>query len=298
MTLDKRQDVPLLAIGFYVGNLLLMVLITSLVKLLGDKYPVGQILFFRFTFAVIPLFIFMAWRMGLSSMKTRRYKDHAIRTIAGVASLSLFFFALTLIPMAEATMLAYASPIFVTIFAIPMLAEKIGVRRWGAVLIGFTGAIIIVQPGTALFGIGSLIAIAAAISAAIVSIWVRLLSDTESVTTTSIIYNASGMLIFGFWVLLAGWVSIDSIADLVLLISIGLVAGVQQYFYAIAFRYAEASMLAPVEYSILGFAAIAGYLFWNEIPPLTSVIGGVLIVSSGLIIFSRSRFRPERIIRN
>jgi drug/metabolite transporter (DMT)-like permease len=282
-------DAPLLAVGFYVGNLLIMVLISSLVKVLADSYPVSQILFFRYVFAVIPLFVYMMLRLGISSMKTSRPGAHAIRSVSGVVSVSLFFYAIALIPMAEATMLAYASPIFITLLSIPVLSERIGPRRWFAVIAGFIGVVIISRPGSEIFSIGSLFAIGSAMSAALVVVWLRLLSDTENPTTTSIVYNTLGAVVFAVWALVAGWVSVDNGLHWILLIAVGLCASVQQFCFAIAFKYGEASMLAPFEYLILIFSGLTGYFFWSEVPAPSSIVGGTIIFLSGLIIIARSR---------
>ncbi len=286
---NKRVDAPLLAVGFYVGNLLIMVLISALVKVLSEHYPVSQILFFRYVFAVIPLFVYMMLTLGISSMKTSRPGAHAIRSVSGVVSVSLFFYAIALIPMAEATMLAYASPIFITLLSIPVLSERIGPRRWLAVIAGFIGVVVITNPGSEIFSLGSFFAIGSAMTAALVVVWLRLLSDTESPTTTSIIYNTLGALVFALWAWIAGWVSVDSGVHWMLLIAVGLCASVQQFCFAIAFKYGEASMLAPFEYLVLIFSGLTGYLFWSEVPAPSSIVGGAIIVLSGLIIIARSR---------
>ena len=231
----------------------------------------------------------MTMSHGIASMKSSRPGDHAIRTLSGILGLGLFFFSISTIPLAEATILAYASPIFITVLSIPILAERIGIRRWVAVAIGFIGAAIIVQPGSVVFGLGSMAAIGSALASAFVVIWLRRMSDTENATTTSIIYNSSGMAVFGVWLLIYGWVNVTSMLDLILLISVGLCASFQQFFFAVAFRYGEASFLAPFEYLVLVLAAVIGIVFWNEIPPVTTMIGGLIIVGSGLFIFSRSK---------
>jgi drug/metabolite transporter (DMT)-like permease len=287
--ISKRVDAPLLAVGFYVGNLLIMVLISALVKVLAENYPVSQILFFRYVFAVIPLFVYMMLTQGISSMKTSRPGAHAVRSISGVVSISLFFYAIALIPLAEATMLGYASPIFITLLSIFVLSERIGPRRWFAVIAGFIGVIVITRPGSEIFSIGSLFAIGSAMTAALVVVWLRLLSDTENPITTSIIYNTLGAAVFAVWAWIVGWMSVDSGLHWILLIAVGLCASVQQFCFAIAFKYGEASMLAPFEYLILIFSGLTGYLFWSEVPAPSSIIGGVIIVLSGLIIIARSR---------
>ena len=295
---NKRIDSPLVGIIFFVSNLLIMVLISALVKNLSDTYPVSQILLFRFVFAVIPLFVLMLFVHGIASMRTTRLRDHGIRSVSGVVSLSLFFYAISLIPIAEATMLAYASPIFITLLSIPILSEKIGIRRWGAVILGFLGVVVVAQPGSAIFSLGGLIAILSALTAAIVAIWLRKLSDTEHVTTIGIIYNSLGSLVFLGWTFVAGWVAISGLYDWLLLITVGIAASFQQFFFIIAFRYSEASLLAPFEYLILIFSAMVGYLFWQEVPALTSIIGGMLIVSGGLVILARSNKSATTIVRS
>ena len=290
---SKRVDAPLVAVGFYVGNLIIVVAISALVKQLSDHYLVSQILLFRFAFAVIPLFGYMLFSLGISSLKTTRIKDHGIRSISGIVSLSLFFYAVSLIPIAEATMLAYSSPIFITLLCIPVLSEQIGPWRWFAVIAGFIGVIVITAPGTAVFSLGSLFAIGSAILAAVVSVWLRLLSDTENTTTISIIYNAAGTLVFVVWAWIVGWTPIASGVEWMMLIAVGLLASFQQFFFAASFKYGEASMLAPFEYLILIFSALVGYFFWQEIPAMTSFLGGAIIVISGLVIIVRSRKKSE-----
>jgi len=157
------------------------------------------------------------------------------------------------------------------------------------VLIGFFGVLIIVQPGSLGTGIGTVAAIGSALMAAVVTIWLRLLSTTENVLTTSIIYNGFGTVVFALWVLATDWVPVMNRQDWITLISIGLIAGFQQYMFASAFRYGEAGLLAPFKYLILVFSAVVGYVFWNEVPPPATWLGGGVIVASGLFIIFRER---------
>ncbi|MEM7194925.1 MAG: DMT family transporter [Pseudomonadota bacterium] len=288
MTTQGRIDSPYLAIGLYVSNLMIMVLISGLVKHLSDHYPVTQILLFRFALAAVPLFLFTITMHGLEVMKTERYQDHAIRSVSGICSLSMLYFALSMIPIAEATMIAYSSPIFITILSIPLLGEKIGIARWSAVLIGFAGVMIIAQPGTQVFNLGGLLALGSALGGAMVVLWLRKLSDTEHPGLTSFIYNSLGALVFIIVTLYVGWHEVMSWIHWLLLAAVGLLAAVQQYLFAFSLRFGEASLIAPFEYLILLFAVAAGIIFWNEIPPTTSVIGGTVIVASGLIIIFRA----------
>ena len=281
---------------FFISNLLLMVLISALVKKMAEDYPVTQLLVFRYLFAVIPLLGFAIWKLGMQSLKTTRYLDHGIRSVSGILGISLFFFAIALIPIAEATMLSYISPIFVVILSIPLLSEKVGLKRWLAVLIGFVGVIIVAQPGSAIFNVGGLVAIASAFFAAFVVIWLRKLSDTEHPTTIAIYYNGLGAMVFIGWAIFTGWTEVQSTLHWILLICIGLVASFQQFFLAISFRYGEASLLVPFEYLILIFTAMVGYVYWGEVPGITSITGAIFIVISGLIILYRTNEKSESTI--
>ncbi len=270
-----------------------MVLISAMVKLLSGRFPVSQILLFRYVFAAVPLLMYSFVVHGAGSLRTSRYRDHGIRSASGILSLGLFYTALAMIPLAETTMLVYSSPIFVVMLSVPFLGEKIGLPRWSAVIVGFMGVMIISQPGTAVFSTGGLVAIGSAVVGAFVLIWQRRLSDTENTATTAIIYNTSGGLVFAVWTLAVGWTATGNGWDLALLVGIGLLAAFQQFFFTAAFRFGEASLLAPFGYLIFLFAGLAGVVFWNEVPPWTTIAGGMVIVASGLVILFRERVKRK-----
>lgn len=285
---SEYRDHPFLGVGLFVGNLVVMAGLGAMVKVLTEDYPVSEVLFFRFAFAIVAFVILLPKAGGLGSLKTARPAGHAMRTLSGIASLSLFYYAISVIPLAEATTLAYATPIFITVLSIPLLGEHIGVRRWTAVIAGFVGVVLIAQPGGGNWGWGALAGIGSAVTGALVSIWLRRLNATEKFTTIGLIYNVTGALLFGAWCLLAGWTSPTSF-NLVLLVGFGLVAGLQQVMFTLSYRYAEASFLAPFEYLILVLAAVAGYAFWGEVPSLTTWLGSAIIAASGIFVMLRTR---------
>ncbi|NKB60757.1 MAG: EamA family transporter [Gammaproteobacteria bacterium] len=165
-----------------------------------------------------------------------------------------------------------------------------GVYRWTAVLLGFLGVFIIVQPGTASFSLGTVAAVGAAVGSAFVSIWLRVLSTTEKVSTINAIHNTAGAMVFGCWIWFEGWVMPQNLLGWGLLVSVGVLGCFQQYMFASSFRFTEASAIAPFEYVILIFSAIVGYCFWSEIPAITTWIGGVIIVACGLSIVYREHY--------
>lgn len=288
-----HQDHPTLGIATFVGNLLLMALLSAAVReLVNREYPLSEVLLFRYLFASGFFWIILLSTAGLAGLLTRRPLDHAIRSISGIVSLGLLYFALTRIPIADATAISYAAPIFITVLSIFMLGEAIGLRRWLAVIAGFIGVLLIARPGADTWDIGVMAAAGSAFTGALVAIWLRKLSSSEKSVTIGIFYNNLGSLVCLAWVLLSGWLTPRG-DDLLLFLGFGLGCGMQQWLLTVSFRYAEASLLAPFEYLAMIFAALVGFLFWGEVPVLTTWIGAGVIAASGLVIFVRGQKRVK-----
>jgi len=288
---SEHRDHPGLGIVTFVGNLLAMALLGAAVReLVLRDYPLSEVLLFRFLFASSFFWTILFATVGFAALATRRRLDHAIRSVSGIVSLSLFFFSITRIPIADATAIAYAAPIFITVLSIFLLGEVIGLRRWVAVLLGFVGVLLIARPQAESWDIGNLAALGSAFMGAMVAIWLRKLSSSEKSVVIGVYYNSLGSLVCFAWVLMAGWLTPRE-ADLWLLAGFGLCCGLQQWLLTVSFRYAEASLLAPFEYLAMVFAAIVGYVFWGEVPVLTTWIGAAIIAASGVFIFVRRQKR-------
>jgi drug/metabolite transporter (DMT)-like permease len=286
-----HRDHPALGIATFTGNLLLMALLSAAVRELVDRaYPLSEVLLFRYGFASLFFWVILFSTSGLAALATRRPLDHAIRSISGILSLALLYFAITRIPIADATALAYAAPIFITLLAIFLLGERIGLRRWLAVLAGFVGVLLIARPTADGWDIGVAAAAGSAFSGALVAIWLRKLATSEQPATIGIYYNNLGFLLCLAWVLMSGWLMPRG-ADMWLFLGFGLGCGLQQWLLTVSFRYAEASLLAPYEYLAMVFAAIVGYVFWGEVPVLSTWIGAAVIAGSGIFIFARRQRR-------
>lgn len=287
-SLSERRDHPALGIATLIGNLILMAFISAMVKHLSVTYPLSEILMFRFIFAAAIFWIILLSTIGLKGLGTRRPLDHVFRSISGIVSLSLFFFAVTRIPIADATALTYAAPIFITVLSIFILGESIGIRRWIAVIAGFIGVLLIAQPGGTNWNAGFAAAIGSAITAALVAIWLRRLSSSEKTATIGVYYNSLGMFVCVILVLYNGGI-MPQTDEWSMLALFGLLCGGQQWLMTISFRYAEASLLAPFEYLAMVFAAVVGFIFWGEVPVLTTWLGAIVIAASGLFIFKRKQ---------
>ena len=289
--INEHRDQPALGIWTFIGNLLLMALLSAAVReLVNRDYPLSEVLLFRYLFASGFFWIILLSTAGLAGLVTRRPLDHAIRSISGIVSLGLLYFAITRIPIADATALAYAAPIFITVLSIFLLGEVIGLQRWLAVIAGFIGVLLIARPEVDGWDIGVLAAAGSALTGALVAIWLRKLSSSEKSVSIGIYYNNLGSLVCLAWVLLSGWLTPRG-ADLWLFLGFGIGCGMQQWLLTVSFRYAEASLLAPLEYLAMVFAAIVGFVFWGEVPVVTTWVGGAIIAASGLFIFMRRQKR-------
>jgi len=289
--INEHRDHPALGIWSFIGNLLLMALLSAAVReLVNRDYPLSEVLLFRYLFASGFFWIILLSTAGLAGLATRRPLDHAIRSISGIVSLGLLYFAITRIPIADATALSYAAPIFITVLSIFLLGEVIGLQRWLAVIAGFIGVLLIARPEADGLNIGVIAAAGSALTGALVAIWLRKLSSSEKSVSIGIYYNNLGSLVCLAWVLLSGWLAPRG-ADLWLLLGFGLGCGMQQWLLTVSFRYAEASLLAPFEYLAMVFAAIVGFVFWDEVTVVTTWVGGAIIAASGLFIFMRRQKR-------
>jgi drug/metabolite transporter (DMT)-like permease len=280
--------------GIYamLAAVLLFSCMDALIKHAAADYPVGQIVFFRNLFAFIPVFYFVRQAGGPAVLRTRRLGGHVLRGIVGVTAMACVFTAFKLLPLGEAVALTLSGPIFLTALSVPLLGEKVGVRRWSAVAVGFVGALVMTRPGSGVFDPVALFALFGALFYALAMISIRWLSSTEPAATTvfyfTLFATAAGAASLPF-----GWQT-PTAAGFLLLAGIGLIGGLAQMAMTEAFRLAPVSIIAPFEYLALVFAVGFGYLFWDEVPDAYIFGGAALVVAGGLYILHRETVRSRR----
>ena len=250
-----------------------------------DMFPVGQVLFSRFFFGLIPILMLVPRSEFKTFYKTSRPKLHAFRAITGTLAIIALFIALREIPLADVVSLTFGGPIFVTLGSIFFLSEKVGIRRWLAVLIGFFGMLLIVKPAYEELNIYYIFPIIFCIFFACVALSIRSLSSTEPNYRIALYFSLLSMIV-GLLTLPFGWV-IPNKFELFLLIFTGLVGSVANILLTVSLRYAEASLVTPTKYLNLVFAILLGYFIWSEIPKLLTLVGAGLIIISSVIIFMR-----------
>ena len=259
-----------------------------------DLFPVGQVLFSRFFFGLIPILMLVPRREFKTFYKTSRPKLHAFRAITGTLAIIALFIALREIPLADVVSLTFGGPIFVTLGSIFFLSEKVGIRRWLAVLIGFFGMLLIVKPAYEELNIYYIFPIIFCIFFACVALSIRSLSSTEPNYRIALYFSLLSMIV-GLLTLPFGWVMPNKF-EFFLLIFTGLVGSVANILLTVSLRYAEASLVTPTKYLNLVFAILLGYFIWSEIPKLLTLVGAGLIIISSVIIFMRESELKKKVV--
>ena len=258
-----------------------------LVKFLSSSYPIGELVFFRGFFGLLPIIFIMPKKKFFQNFKTKKIKLHIFRTITGCFALISIFFGLKYLPLADAISITFAAPIFATIFSIFFLKEIVGKKRWFAVLIGFLGILIILKPGTSLFSIYSIFPILFCVGFAASASLIRILSKTDKNYLISFYYTA-GLTLVSLFLDPLSW-KIPLFKDCLLLISIGIIGSLGNIIITEAYRKSEISLITPIKYLNLIFAIVFGYYLFNEVPEYSTLIGSVFIIVSTVIIFIRER---------
>ena len=263
-----------------------------LVKWSGD-YSTGQVMFFRGLFGILPTYFLIPKDRLKTFYKTKRPWEHFFRCVMGLMALIAIIIALRELPLAVVVSLSYAAPLFITILSIFLLSEKVGMFRWIAVLIGFIGVIFISEPGFKNLNYLYLLPLVFCTGMAFVTITIRKLSTTEPIWLISIFFSII-ILIASLTTIPFGWI-MPTPKDFILLALIGITGGSANLFLTQSYKLSEVSLVAPLKYLSLIFAIIFGYLIWNEIPTLKTLIGASLVVLASLIIFRREIYHKEKI---
>ena len=257
----------------------------------SEDYPLGQVLFFRGFFGVVIYFFIMPRERIKNFYYTKRAKLHFLRCIFGLIALIAIFIALRKLPLATVVSISFAAPIFTTIFSIILLNEKVGFYRWLAVLIGFIGIIVITEPGFGDLNIYYLFPIIFCLGLSYVAIAIRQLSTTEPVWLISLNFSIV-ITLAGLFTIPFGWV-MPSIQDLVLLCMIGFLGGFANLWLSQSFKLSEVSLVSPLKYLALVFGIFFGYLIWDEIPTIKTLLGASLVIASSLIILRREIYHKK-----
>jgi len=304
MTAARSSDVPQHYLGGIALRLLAMAslsLMFVLVKIAAaDGVHLVESLFWR-QVIVLPLLVLWAMRHGgIATFRTHRPGTHARRAMMGLTGMALNFGGMIYLPMAEATTINLSVPIFAVIFAAAFLGEPTGWQRWGAVIVGFLGVLVVLNPTTVIaggftgdHGIGTLIALGGAVMTALITIQVRDLARTES--PMAIVFWFSLISLVPLTIALPFVMTPHSAGIWATLVGLGLLGAVVQMSLTGALRLAPVAVVTPMDYSSLLWSIACGWYFFGTFPADTTWVGAPLIVASGLFIAWREhRLHIER----
>ena len=270
--------------------MILSVLFFSLMDVLikvTNEYDVGQVMFFRALFGFIPIFFLIPKKRLKNFYKTKYTSLHFYRSFIGAVAMCSIFIGLRNLELAEVTSMAFSGPIWVVIFSILFLGEKIRAKRWIAVGLGFIGVLVISKPGFDNLNYFYIYPIIFTLGFAAVSILIRKLTLAGEPVYLIAFYFSICSAVFGLFTFPFGAWVIPTSSDLGLLILIGLFGSIANLLLTAAYQKAEVSLTTPLKYLSLVFAIIFGFYLFNETPTIYTLSGAGLIVISSAIIFVR-----------
>ena len=302
------------AIYSIVAGMFVITLQDTTVKWLSPDYALHQIMFTRSGIAVLVTLVFLHFEGGLRLVRTRRPVLHAVRGALMVIASMLFFLGIAAMPLGEAVALFFVAPLFITVMSVVFLDERVGARRWAAVLVGLCGVSVMMRPGADVFDWAALLPVGAACGYAAMQMLTRRLGATDKASVMSF-YLQISIIAFSLAMGLAlgdgrfegtGSSSLDFLfrgwrwpdpGDYWLLGWCGVSSGIGGYLLSQAYRLGEAALVAPFEYSALPMAVAWGFIVWGDVPDGTAFAGMSLILAAGAYVLHRENVRRTSRVR-
>jgi drug/metabolite transporter (DMT)-like permease len=287
---------PLRGILLKILSVCVFVAMASIIKATSDTVPPGQAVFFRSLFALPVIGIWLAMRGELhTGLRTTNPMGHVWRGLVGTTSMGLGFAGLGLLPLPEVTAIGYAAPILVVIFAAMFLGEEVRLFRLSMVALGLIGVLVVLSPRlqvdpatvTTRETLGAVVVLLSAVCAALAQVFVRKLVQTETVSAIVFYFSVTATLL-ALLTLPWGWVLPPPDVAMLLVLA-GLLGGVGQILLTTSYRHADASLIAPFEYTSMILAVVVGYTVFGEVPGAATLAGGGMIVVAGILIILRER---------
>ena len=276
---------------------LMFSVMAAFVRYVSDVTPLGEVVFCRSFFAIIPVMIIYAWRGELAAaFRTSRPFGHLARGMISVAGMFFNFAALARLPIVDVTTITFASPLITVALSAWILKERVRIYRWSAVGVGFIGVVVMLWPHLDLARytaantaatLGALFALVSAFTNAGSVVQTRRLTDTET-TSSIVLYFSLFCALGGLLTLPFGWI-VPTLPQFGALVGLGVFGGLSHILLTESYRYAPASLVAPLDYTALLWAFIIGYWFFGELPTATVYVGSAIVAGSGLFVIWRER---------
>ena len=286
---------PIRGILLKISSVTVFVAMASLIKATSDEVPPGQAVFFRSSFAipVILVWLMATHKLG-QGLSTQNPMGHVWRALVGAIAMGCGFAGLGLLPLPEVTAIGYAAPLLTVIFAAMFLGEEVRIFRISTVVLGMVGVLIILSPRltavseghlAAAEGLGAMLVLTSAVFAALAQVFVRRLVQHET-TSAIVFYFSVNAALLSLVTLPWGWV-VPSLSAMIMLILAGFLGGLGQVLLTSSYRFADTSVIAPFEYVSMLLALIVGYVVFDEVPTLIVLSGAALVVTAGVLIIWR-----------
>jgi drug/metabolite transporter (DMT)-like permease len=291
----RGPQIIYLGVALYTVATLLFIVMGALVRYLSTHgAPLGEVVFARSLFALVPLMVWLGWRGEIpGALHTKHPWRHATRGFLGVCAMVANFAGLARLPLAEATAIGFATPLFTVVLAAIFLHEKVRVFRWTAVAVGFGGVLIMLTPyigdveANAVSAFGAALCVVGAFVVSVVMTQVRAMSRTE--TTASLVFSFTAIsALCGLMTLPWGW-TLPNATDAIVLVASGVVGGIAQIAITESYRHAPASLVAPFAYTGMIWSVAIGFAVFGEVPQAVVLVGGAVVVAAGLAVIWRER---------
>ena len=286
---------PLRGILLKILSVTVFVAMASLIKAASETVPPGQAVFFRSAFALPVIFAWLAMRGDLrDGWKTRQPLAHLWRGLIGTGAMGLGFTGLGLLPLPEVTAIGYAAPLLVVIFAAMFLNEQVRAFRLSCVGLGLVGVLIVLSPRLSVGvsashaeTLGAVVVLMGAVLAALAQVFVRKMVDTERTAAIVLWFSVTSSVI-GLLTIPWGW-AMPTAGVAAMLVLAGLAGGVGQILLTSSYRHADASLIAPFEYTSMLLALVIGYVVFSEVPTPAMLAGAAIVILAGVLIIWRER---------
>ena len=276
----KNSPSSLKGILCMLGGALALTINDAMAKYLTQSYPVGQVMALRGLSILILLIVFLFFINNLKALKINSWKSHLLRAGTMTGSTVFFVTGLSFLPLANAIAIAFIAPVLTTILGIVVLKETVSWQRWTAIIIGFCGVLIIVQPSSDAFKLAALAPLGAAAFGAARDVITRAISISEN--SISILFSSMLMVaLAGVFTFPLGWNSLQLDHIWIFIVS-GLLVGLAQYLMIEAFRLGKVAVISPFKYSSLLWAILIGLLVWNDFPSKYVILGAIILILSGI----------------
>lgn len=280
-------DKPLVAIGLFSLAMMMFSATDGAAKYLSSDIAPQQIIFLRFVIVLILILLFCIYRGQWNILKTTQPTLQILRGLLLAVCSLIFYFALKYLPLELCAAIGFVSPLFVTALSIPFLGERVGLRRWIAVLIGLLSVLMILRPGGVSFQLAMLLPLGSSLCWAMALVLTRLMRGSEQALTVLAWSSLVGVAAV-FPLVWPVWVTPNA-SQWTILILLGVFNGLGQYLVIRAFMLASASLLAPFSYSIIIWSMLIGLIIFNSFPDGITLVGTAILIAAGLYIWHREK---------